>query len=397
MDAPSSAIDPVTGALRARIRQQELLAELGGLALKGIPLLDLLNHAARVVSEGMGCELAKVMEYIPLENRLIVRAGIGWHDGVVGFATVGADLASPAGYALHTGKPVISNNLQDEERFRTPQLLLEHGIRRAINVILQGDGAAYGVLEVDSRSPGEFSDHDLAFMQGAAHLLGMAIERQRFEQSLKAAVERHKILLEEVNHRVKNSLLMVMSLLSLQARGAEQPETRAQLESASKRISAIAQAHRRLYRSGDNIETVDLSAYVAGVCRDLGEVAESCTINVDAPEEIEISIERAIPIALVVNELVTNAAKHAYRDEAKCSVDVRVARDRGLIRLSVADGGMGVPPGLDPAKSKSLGMRIISAFVRQLLAEIQFRDNRPGTIVEMAIPIEDPRATKMAS
>jgi two-component sensor histidine kinase len=391
MDAPSAATDSALGALRLRIRQQELLAELGCLALKGTPLADLLNHAARLTADGMGCEAAKVMEYIPAENRLLVRAGVGWKEGVVGFATVGADLASPAGYALHTGKPVISNDLKDEDRFRTPHLLLDHGIRRAINVILHGDGAPYGVLEVDSRSQGEFSENDLAFMQGAANILGMAIERQRFEQDLKAAVERHKTLLEEVNHRVKNSLLMVMSLLSLQARTAEQPETRTQLESASKRISAIAQAHRRLYRTGDNIETIDLCAYIIGTCRDLSDFAEGCTIEVEAPEEIIVAIERAIPVALIVNELVTNSCKHAYAEGSTCTVGVRIARDGKLIRLSVRDGGMGMPPGFDLSKAKGLGMRIVSAFVRQLMAEVEFRPGQPGTAVELAIPIKDPR------
>jgi GAF domain-containing protein len=77
---------------------------------------------------------------------------------VVGNATVGADLASPAGYALRTGKPVISNHLENEQQFRTPELLVEHGIRRAMNVILQGDGSPFGVLEVDSQSEGEFSE-----------------------------------------------------------------------------------------------------------------------------------------------------------------------------------------------------------------------------------------------
>src|SRR5262249_1244083 len=79
---------------------------------------------------------------------------------------------------MRTGKPVISNHLESEERFRTPDLLAAHGVRRAINVILQGDGAPYGVLEVDSRSAGEFSERDIAFLQGAANILGMAIERQ---------------------------------------------------------------------------------------------------------------------------------------------------------------------------------------------------------------------------
>jgi GAF domain-containing protein len=96
--------------------------------------------------------------------------------------------------------------LESEERFRTPELLAAHGVRRAMNVILQGDGAPYGVLEVDSRSEGEFSEHDIAFLQGSANILGMAIERQRHERALKAALEHQRVLLKEINHRVKNSL-----------------------------------------------------------------------------------------------------------------------------------------------------------------------------------------------
>ena len=99
--------DDLTGrALRQRIRQQELLAELGVLALQRTSLIGMLNHTARVTSEGLGAEYCKVLEYIPAENRLLVRAGVGWEEGVVGSASVGADLASPAGYALRTGKPV---------------------------------------------------------------------------------------------------------------------------------------------------------------------------------------------------------------------------------------------------------------------------------------------------
>ena len=189
-------------ALRQRIRQQELLAELGVVALKGTSFTELLNHTAKITAEGLGAEYCKVMEYLPAENRFLVRAGVGWGEGIVGHATVGADLASPAGYALRTGKPVISNHLENEQRFRTPELLLEHGIRRAMNVILQGDGSPFGVLEVDSRSEGEFGEHDITFLQGAANILGMALEQQQYKRKLQAALDRHQILLKEVNHRV---------------------------------------------------------------------------------------------------------------------------------------------------------------------------------------------------
>ena len=181
----AATVDLTTRALNLRIRQQEILAELGVSALQGKPFIDLLNDTARLTAKGMEAEFCKVLEYIPAENQFLVRAGVGWREGIVGVATVGADLESPSGFALRTGKPVISNHLENEQRFRTPELLLEHGVRRAMNVILQGDGSPYGVLEVDSQSEGEFDERDIAFLQGAANILGMAIERQQYESRLR--------------------------------------------------------------------------------------------------------------------------------------------------------------------------------------------------------------------
>ena len=181
-DAP----DLTLRALHQRIRQQEILAELGVTALQGAASTSFSPTRRALTAEALRAEFCKVLEYIPAENRLLVRAGVGWDAGVVGKASIGADLASPAGFALRTGKPVISNHLENEERFRTPELLAQHGIHRAMNVILQGDGRPFGVLEVDSRSEDEFVEHDLAFLQGAANILGMAIERERHERNLKA-------------------------------------------------------------------------------------------------------------------------------------------------------------------------------------------------------------------
>src|SRR4249920_2654784 len=217
--APAGTVEPELSVevLRLRVRQQELLSDFGVLALKGTPFPELLDHASRLVADGLKADFAKVLKYLPEDNRFLVCAGVGWGPDVVGKATIGADVASPAGYALRTGKPVISNHLDIEERFRTPELLVEHGIRRAMNVILQGDGTPYGVLEVDSRSEGEFAERDIAFLQGAANILGMAIERERYERQLKAALERQQILTNEISHRVKNSLQVVSGMLHLQA------------------------------------------------------------------------------------------------------------------------------------------------------------------------------------
>jgi GAF domain-containing protein len=260
----ATLLDPTTHALHLRIRQQEILAELGVLALQGTPFLELLNHTSRLTAEGMEAEFCKILEYLPAENRLLVRAGVGWHANIIGVASVGADLESPSGFALRTGRPVISNHLENEQRFRTPELLVEHGIRRAMNVILQGEDSPYGVLEVDSKSEGEFSENDIAFLQGAANILGMAIERQRQERHLKTALERHQILLKEINHRVKNSLQIVTGMLHLQASTVNDAKLSEHLADASNRISAIGRAHERLaYDAG--VDSIDLGAYLQAV------------------------------------------------------------------------------------------------------------------------------------
>lgn len=387
-EPPAAAADDVEMSvemLRLRIKQQQILADFGVLALKGTRFPDLLEQATRAAAEGLGAEFAKVMRYLPEENRLLVCAGVGWGPDVVGSATVGADTASPAGYALQTGKAVISNHLDIEERFRTPQLLVEYGIRRAMNVILGGDGIPYGVLEVDSRSEGEFREADIVFLRGVANILGMAIERQRMEQDLRKAVDRQQTLMREVNHRVNNSLQIVAAMLVLHGSGSRSEDVRHELRQAGSRIAAVARAHRRLY-SGDQIDALDLGEYLRDVCKDIGETLSGCEIAVSAEPGIVIRTDSAVPAVLAVNELITNAAKYAYQGEP-CRVWVTLARDpEGAVVISVRDEGVGLPPRFDEKQSAGLGMRLVGAFAQQLRGELRVLRRDPGTEFVLRFP-----------
>jgi two-component sensor histidine kinase len=352
-------------ALAQRIRQQEILAELGVIALRGMAFPDLLQETVRLAAEGLEAEFCKVLEYLPAEKRLLLKAGIGWDPGLVGVATVGADVESPSGYALRTGKPVVSNQLENEERFRTPDLLASHGVRRAINVILQGDGAPYGVLEVDSTAEGDFSEKDIAFLQGAANIVGMAIERQRQERNLAAALEHQQVLVKEINHRVKNSLQLVASMLNLRASAHDDPTIRQVLGDASARVGAISRAHDRLYRSTD-IGRIELAAYLAEVCRDLTELMPNCTVDFEATGPAHMATDRAIRVALLVTELVTNAAKHAYGNEGG-RISVKLALlDLQTATVAVTDEGVGLPEAFRAGEVRGLGMRLINALVEQM-------------------------------
>ena len=390
---PSPAGNPAdltTRALEQRIRQQEILSELGVLSLQHTPFQELLDRTAHLVADGLQAQYSKIMQYLPDEKRLLVVAGFGWPSGVVGNASVGADLASPAGYALRTGKPVISNHLENEERFRTPELLVQNGVRRAMNVILQGDETPFGVLEVDSRSEGEFGPHDITFLQGAANVLGMAIERQRHERNLKLALDRQRLLMRELNHRVKNSLSIVSSILSLQARAYPDDEKlRMQLQEAASRVGTIARAHERLYRTND-VEQLEIGVYIKDVCADL-PVDTQTGIVVDAPIDVRLSTDRAISLALIVVELVTNAMKHG-NGGPKSTIWVSLSRHHDDLHVSVRDEGTGLPLDFAPEKSKGLGMHIVLALAEALRAQLTFRRPEGGALFELRLPIQEPRA-----
>jgi len=384
---PEGPQDEVSVAtLRQRVQQQQILADFGVLALRGTPLPELLDQAVRGVADGLGADFAKVLEFLPQERRLLVRAGIGWGPGVVGTATVGADTASPAGYALKTGKAVISNHLDIEERFRTPELLVEYGIRRAMNVILGGDNTPFGVLEVDSRNEGEFSESDIVFLRGIANVLGMAIERQRMEQDLRKALDRQSMLMREVNHRVNNSLQIVTAMLHLHSSGAQSDDVRNELRQAGTRITAVARAHQRLYR-GDEIDALDLGAYLREVCRDIAAATPGCVIDVSAEEGLVIRTDRAVPAVLAVNELITNAAKYAY-PEQDCRVWVALRRaSGGTVSVSVRDAGVGLPPDFDQ-RSGRLGIKLVRTFAQQLEGELQLLRHDPGTEFVLTFPLQ---------
>lgn len=254
-----------------------------------------------------------------------------------------------------------------------------------MNVILQGEGSPFGVLEVDSRSEGEFSEQDISFLQGAANLLGMAIERQRMERDLRGAVDRQQMLLREVNHRVNNSLQIVGSMLHIQSRATDSAEVQHQLREASSRIAAIARAHRRLYRT-DEFTTLELGAYLKEICSDFCEATPDCFIEVTASEHFVLTTDRAITVALLINELVTNVAKYAY-PAGDCRAWVTVARLDERVTVAVRDEGIGLPPHFELGNSKGLGMRLVSAFAKQLRGSMDVNARQPGTEFLVTFPL----------
>jgi GAF domain-containing protein len=179
-------------ALAARVRQQAAVARLGHEALvRELP--ELLSLAAHEVAGTLQADFCKVLEVDRDGLLLILRAGVGWHAGSVGNATVPADTHSQAGFALGSDRAVIVDDLATETRFEPAPLLLEHGVVSGMSVIIRGRDGPYGVLGVHSRQRRHFSEDDIAFLETAAALLGAAVERFRVHEELR----RHRSHLEE--------------------------------------------------------------------------------------------------------------------------------------------------------------------------------------------------------
>ena len=201
-------------------------------------------------------------------------------------------------------------------------------------------------------------------------------------------MEAREALLHEVNHRVKNSLQLVSSLLSLRASRSTDPELRAGLAEARSRIGVVAQVHRRLYQAGTHGRIDDLASFLRELSDDtVAALDPEGRINLTfiSPTEneahaVRAPIDRAVPMALIVSELVTNAVKYAFPDGQDGTIRVsvqRVEEEDGMLAISVKDDGIGLPEDFDPTASSGVGMRVVTTLVKQLRARLEVQRASP--------------------
>lgn len=192
MSDPSNEDSPLV------IRQQRVLAQFGEVALRSDDLDEILTEACRLVGEALGTDLAKVVELQPNGTTLLVRAGVGWKDGVIGVATIEAGEDTSEGYALKTGEPMVSPDIARETRFRYASFLVENGAKAVANVIIIGGKGRppFGILQVDSRQPRQFTDNDVAFLRSYANLLAATVDRLRVLGEMRDNETRLRLALE---------------------------------------------------------------------------------------------------------------------------------------------------------------------------------------------------------
>jgi two-component sensor histidine kinase len=206
-----------------------------------------------------------------------------------------------------------------------------------------------------------------------------------YARQLEQALEAKTVLLHEVDHRVKNNLQLIASLLQLQARRTPDEATRAAVRGILERVNAIGAVHRRLFQGGD-VQRFDLAEFVRDLAGDLAAGARRDDIQLKLDlEAVAVPAAQAAPLALIVNELISNALKHAFPDRPGM-IEVCIRRTPAGFELVVADDGVGLPEG----GPKGFGSTIVQLLCQQVKAKLAYADAAPGTQAVVAMPPELP-------
>jgi two-component sensor histidine kinase len=217
---------------------------------------------------------------------------------------------------------------------------------------------------------------------------------QDLVERLQASLEEKMVLLREIHHRVKNNLQVICSLLDLQAESVQEPETLQALRDSQSRVRSMALVHETLYRTQD-LARINMSTYIQSEIDHLHTVyyspAASAAIHVKA-DNILMGIDTAIPCGLIINELVTNALKHAFPPglvQKAARIDVRFSSAGQMLMLQVSDNGVGLPADMNWDTLPSLGLQLVHLLIQQLHGSIRV-DTRNGTTFEISFPEHEP-------
>jgi PAS domain S-box-containing protein len=202
-------------------------------------------------------------------------------------------------------------------------------------------------------------------------------ERKREEEKIRASLREKEILLKEIHHRVKNNLQIISSLLNLQSAHIRDPRALEVFKEGQGRVRSMALIHEKLYQS-DDLARVDFSEYISNLAaylfRSYEVNAGAVRLNVEA-EDVLLGVDTAIPCGLIINELVSNSLKHAFPGGGGGLINITLrpaSRDR--LTLTVADDGVGLPPGFDVRNTPSLGLQLVNTLARQLGGEVGVGD-----------------------
>jgi signal transduction histidine kinase len=447
--APGHA--PVTDAAAKRqklLRQQAAIARFGGFALREPDLTKILTEAARVCADGLGVPFSQVWQYRSETNDLVVVAGHGWRDEVVGHAVSCADMRSPQGRAFTMGETSIGADLQQRNGCGLPSFYAAHGIVSIVDVIIRDDGdQPYGILEIGADRPRDYDGDDIHFLTGFAGVLAEAVSSASREAASQVSIEQLKALIEEkdrllceknvadlqlrqaqkmqavsqltggIAHDLNNILTVITGTIEILAEGvADRPELLAitrMIDQAGARGADLTQRLLAFARKQPlHPREVDVNALVieaANLLRPmLGEQVEAHLMlgagtsrALIDPRQLTSAI---LNLALNARDAMENGGKltietgNVALDDSYAAVNGDVAAGKYVV-VAVTDSGHGIPAGIlehvfepffttkDVGKGSGLGLSMVYGFVKQSNGHIRIESEEGrGTTVRIYLP-----------
>jgi signal transduction histidine kinase/ActR/RegA family two-component response regulator len=430
------------------LRQQAAIARFGSFALRQRDLDKILAEAVRVCAEGLSVPFSKVCRYRAEENDLLIVAGYGWQDGVVGNVVSRADMSSPQGRAFTTGLPSIIDDVQEVAGFNLPPFYAAHGIVSIIDVIIKGsDDQPYGILEIDNDKQHDYDQYDINFLTGFANVLAEAVSTAARGQALQVTVDQMKALVEEkdrllyekdvanlqlqqaqkmeavgqltggIAHDLNNILTVITGTIEILAEAvADRPELLAiakMIDDAAARGADLTQRLLAFARKQPlQPREVDVNALVI-------QAANLLRPTLGEQIEVHMMLSDDTSHALIDPSQLTNAvlnlalnARDAMPEGGKLSIETcNVVLDEeyaaansdvtagNYVLVAVTDSGHGIPAGIlnnvfepffttkDVDKGSGLGLSMVYGFVKQSNGHIKiYSEEGHGTTVRIYLP-----------
>ncbi len=282
---------------------------------------------------------------------------------------IGRDPGLCASAIMQDGAWIVNDAKADARTLANPLVAGDFGLRFYVGAPLRTqDGFNLGTLCVIDREPRRATETQITQLTDLASVVMDQMELRLSARStvteLQKAMAEKELMAKEVDHRVKNSLQLVSSLLAVQSRNAE-GDAAAQLSQAANRVAAVGRAHEHLYLD-DSIGAINALVYLRRVCEELTALLNGGSIKVSG-DDIPLPAKYVVPLGLIVTEMVTNAAKQGARNVA-----IALVESSNGLSLSVTDDGGGLASGFDPAATAGLGMKVVSSLVARLKGELTF-------------------------
>lgn len=369
--------------LRRSNRALRAISSCRTVILRAIDEHALLSDICRIMCEEIGYVMAWVgfaehdeeqtvrpIAWCGFEDRYLEIGTFSWGEGIFG--------RGPTGTAIRTGRCVYVQDFRSDPRILPwRDKALQRGYRSSISLPLADESeSVFGAITLYQTTPDAFNDAEISLLESLSKDVAFGVTslrsrsaRRLAEEELRNNLRDKTKLLQELYHRTRNNMSMVISLLSLQAEAFDDGDIRDALVAMQDRIFSMALVHDQLYRSQD-LSRLNLREYLEDLVAHFGirfGLAERGVRFDLALEDVVVLVDVAIPCGLILNELITNSAKHAFPDKYLGTIRLELRREVDRIRIDVCDDGVGAPADFATGLDDGFGLGLVSMLVTDQL------------------------------